>query len=134
MLVETAGGMIPFICHVFLILFGGFFGLSFAFNKNFVKNSIGFDSKDAMFMGRPLGFLMIGVVLMLIATLFQIGDFNSVNEVIGILFIFTILAFCYNVGTTLKIFESFDGNDWPIKHAIRPLIPMIVIVIRYFTL
>ena len=134
MLVETAGGMIPFICHVFLILFGGFFGLSFAFNKNFVKNSIGFDSKDAMFMGRPLGFLMIGVVLMLIATLFQIGDFNSVNEVIGILFIFTILAFCYNVGTTLKIFESFDGNDWPIKHAIRPLIPMIVILIRYFTI
>ena len=34
MIVETAGGMIPFICHVFLILFGGFFGLSFAFNKS----------------------------------------------------------------------------------------------------
>ena len=52
MIVETAGGMIPFICHVFLILFGGFFGLSFAFNKNFVKNSIGFGSKDAMYMGQ----------------------------------------------------------------------------------
>ena len=133
-MIETAGGMIPFICHVFLILFGGFFGLSFAFNKNFVKNSIGFDSKDAMYMGRPLGFLMIGVVLMLIATLFQIGDFNSPNEVIGIMFIFTIIAFCYNIGATMRIFESFDGNDWPIKHAIRPLIPMIVIIIRYFTL
>ena len=133
-MIETAGGMIPFICHVFLILFGGFFGLSFAFNKNFVKNSIGFGSKDAMYMGRPLGFLMIGVVLMLIATLFQIGDFQSANEVIGIMFIFTIIAFCYNLGTTIKIFESFDGNDWPIKHAIRPLIPMIVIIIRYFTL
>ena len=93
MIVETAGGMIPFICHVFLILFGGFFGLSFAFNKNFVKNSIGFGSKDAMYMGRPLGFLMIGVVLMLIATLFQIGNFTSPNEVIGIMFIFTIFAF-----------------------------------------
>ena len=133
-MIETAGGMIPFICHAFLILFGGFFGLSFAFNKNFVKNSIGFDSKDAMYMGRPLGFLMIGVVLMLIATLFQIGDFKSANEVIGIMFIFTIIAFFYNIGTTFKIFESFDGNDWPIKHAIRPLIPMIVILIRYFTL
>jgi len=133
-MIETAGGMIPFICHIFLILFGGFFGLSFAFNKNFVKNSIGFESKDAMYMGRPLGFLMIGVVLMLIATLFQIGDFQSANEVIGIMFIFTIIAFCYNLGTTMKIFESFDGNDWPIKHAIRPLIPMIVIIIRYFTL
>ena len=73
-MIESAGGMIPFVCHVFLILFGGFFGLSFAFNKNFVKNSIGYGSKEAMFMGRPLGFLMIGMVLMLIATLFQIGS------------------------------------------------------------
>ena len=133
-MIENAGGMIPFICHVFLILFGGFFGLSFAFNKNFVKNSIGFESRDAMYMGRPLGFLMIGVVLMLVLTLFQVADFRSANEVIGIMFIFTIFAFCYNLGTTLKIFESFDGNDWPIKNAIRPLIPMVVILIRYFTL
>ena len=133
-MIESAGGMIPFLCHIFLILFGGFFGLSFAFNKSFVQNSIGFGSTDAMYMGRPLGFLMIGVVLMLIATLLQIGSFNSPNEVIGIMFIFTILAFCYNIGTTLKFFESFDGNDWPIKHAIRPLIPMVVILIRYFSL
>jgi hypothetical protein len=115
-------------------LFGGFFGLSFAFNKSFVKNSIGYESKEAMFMGRPLGFLMIGTVLMLIATLLQIGSFTSPNEVIGILFIFTVLAFCFNLGTTLKIFESYDGNDWPIKHAIRPLIPMVIILIRYFSL
>ena len=85
-------------------------------------------------MGRPLGFLMIGVVLMLIATLFQIGSFSSPNEVLGALFIFTILAFVYNILTTFKVLESFDGKDWPIKHAIRPLIPMIVILIRYFTL
>jgi hypothetical protein len=133
-MIESAGGMIPFLCHIFLILFGGFFGLSFSFNKNFVNNSIGYGSKDAMYMGRPLGFLMIAVVLMLIATLFQIGGFSSSNEVIGILFIFTILAFCYNVGTTLKIFESFDGKDWPIKHAVRPLIPMVIILLRYFSL
>ena len=133
-MIESAGGMIPFLCHIFLILFGGFFGLSFAFNKSFVQNSIGYGSKEAMYMGRPLGFLMIGVVLMLIATLLQIGSFNSPNEVIGIMFIFTILAFCYNIGTTLKFFESFDGNDWPIKHAIRPLIPMVVILIRYLSL
>ena len=37
-----------------LILFGGFFGLSFAFNKSFVQNSIGFGSKDAMYMGLSL--------------------------------------------------------------------------------
>ncbi len=133
-MIESAGGMIPFICHVFLILFGGFFGLNFAFNKNFANNSLGFASKDAMYMGRPLGFLMIGVVLMLIATLFQIGSFSTPNEILGAMFIFTVLAFVYNLLTTLKVLESFDGNDWPIKHAIRPLIPMIVIIIRYFTL
>ena len=86
--------MIPFLCHIFLILFGGFFVLSFAFNTSFVQNSIGFGSKDAIYMGRPLGFLMIGFVLMFIATLLQIGSFNSPNEVIGIMFFFTILAFC----------------------------------------
>ena len=133
-MIESAGGMIPFICHVFLILFGGFFGLNLAFNKNFVQSNIGFPSKDAMYMGRPLGFMMTGMVLMLIATLFQIGSFTSANEVLGVLFIFTVLAFCYNLATTLKILESFDGNDWPIKHAIRPLIPIVVILIRYFTL
>ena len=133
-MIETAGGMIPFICHVFLILFGGFFGISFEFNKSFAKNSLGFASIDAMYMGRPLGFLMIGIVLMLVATLFQVGNFNSENEILGAMFIFTVLAFTYNLLTTLKVLESFDGNDWPIKHAIRPLIPMIVILIRFFTL
>ena len=133
-MIETAGGMIPFLCHVFLILFGAFFGLNLAFNKNFVKSNIGFPSKDAMYMGRPLGFLMIGMILMLIATLFQIGGFQSPNEVLGAFFVFTIVATLYNLATTLKILESFDGNDWPIKHAIRPLIPMIVILIRYFNL
>ena len=40
-MIETAGGMVPFLCHVFLILFGGFFGLNFALNKNFAsKNNI----------------------------------------------------------------------------------------------
>ena len=107
---------------------------SFAFNKSFAKNSLGFASIDAMYMGRPLGFLMIGIVLMLVATLFQVGNFNSANEILGAMFIFTVLAFTYNLLTTLKVLESFDGNDWPIKHAIRPLIPMIVILIRFFTL
>ena len=87
-----------------------------------------------MFMAKSLGFLMMSVVLMLIATLFQIGNFVSSNEVIGVLFIFTILAFFSNILTTLKVLESFDGKDWPIKHTIRPLIPMAAIIIRYFTL
>ena len=82
-MIESAGGLIPFLCHVFLILFGGF---------------------------------------------------QSTNEVLGALFVFTVLATLYNLATTFKILESFDGNDWPIKHTIRPLIPMVAILIRYFTL
>ena len=78
-MIESAGGLIPFLCHVFLILFGGFFGLNFAFNKNFVKSNIGYESTESSYMGRPLGFLMIGLVLMFIATLFQIGGYNSTN-------------------------------------------------------
>ena len=97
--------------HLFTLFFGAFFGLNLAFNKNFVESNIGFPSKDAMYMGRPLGFLMSGVVLMLIATLFQIGGFQSTNEVLGALFVFTVLATLYNLATTFKILESFDGND-----------------------
>ena len=41
-MIESAGGLIPFLCHVFLILFGGFFGLNFAFNKkDFMIESAG---------------------------------------------------------------------------------------------
>ena len=75
-MIETAGGMIPFICHVFLILFGAFFGLNFAFNKSFVQKSIGYENIQAAYMGRPLGFLMMGLVLMAAAALFQIGGCN----------------------------------------------------------
>jgi len=89
-MIESAGGLIPFLCHVFLILFGGFFGLNFAFNKNFVKSNIGYESTESSYMGRPLGFLMIGLVLMFIATLFQIGGYNSTNEIFTVLFIFLI--------------------------------------------
>ena len=133
-MIEVAGGMVPFLCHVFLILFGGFFGLNFAFNKNFVQKSIGYDSIQAIYMGRPLGFLMLGLVIMLIATLFQIGGFTSSNEIFGVLFIFTVLAFFYNLSLAMKILPTHDGEPHDIKNAIRPLIPMVVILIRYLTL
>ena len=133
-MIETAGGMIPFLCHVFLILFGGFFGLNFAFNKNFALKSFGFDNIQAVYMGRPLGFLMSGLVLMAIAALFQIGGVTSVNEIFGALFIFTIFAFIYNLSLTMNILPTHDGNPHHIKNAIRPLIPMVVILIRYFNL
>ena len=85
-MIESSGGMIPFLCHVFLILFGGFFALNFVFNKNFVKNSIGYESIEATYMGRPLGFLMLALVLIFIATLLNIGGYNSTNEIFTVLF------------------------------------------------
>ena len=133
-MIETAGGMIHFLCHVFLILFGGFFGLNFAFNKGFVQKSIGYENIQATYMGRPLGFLMMGLVLMAAAALFQVGGVTSANEVFGALFIFTVLAFLYNLSLTMNILPTHDGNPHEIKNVIRPLIPMVVILIRYFTL
>ena len=129
MIIQAAGGMVPFLCHVFLILFGGFFGLNFAFNKNF-----GYDNIQAAYMGRPLGFLMIGCIFMAIFALFQIAGVTSANEIFGAIFIFTVLAFVYNMSLVMKILPTHDGNDHHIKNAIRPLIPMVVILIRYFSL
>ena len=133
-MIETAGGMVPFLCHVFLILFGGFFGLNFAFNKNFAQKNFGFDNIQAAYMGRPLGFLMTGCILMAIFALFQIAGVTSANEIFGAIFIFTVLAFVYNMSLVMKILPSYDGNAHDIKNAIRPLIPMVVILVRYFTL
>ena len=133
-MIESAGGMIPFLCHVFLILFGGFFALNFVFNKNFAKNNFGYDSIEAVYMGRPFGFLMSGVILMLIATLFQIGGFSSANELISVIFIFTVIGALYNLALYLKIWPTHNGNPHDIKNVIRPLIPMTVIVIRFFAL
>ncbi len=133
-MIETAGGTVPFLCHVFLILFGGFFGLNFAFNKNFASKNFGFDNIQATYMGRPLGFLMTGCVVMAFFALFEIAGVTSANEIFGAIFIFTVLAFVYNISLVMKILPTHDGNDHHIKNAIRPLIPMIVILIRYFNL
>ena len=133
-MIESAGGMVPFLCHVFLIFFGGFFGLNFIFNKNFVKSNIGYESSEASYMGRPVGFLMMGLVLMFIATLFQIGGYNSTNEIFSALFIFLVLASLHGFALSFKILATHDGRDWPLKQNIRPLIPLVVLIIRYLTL
>ena len=132
-MIESAGGMIPFLCHVFLIFFGAFFALNLSFNKNFTK-SFGYDSIQASYMGRPLGFMMSGLVLMFIATLFQIAGFSSTYEIFTVLFVFTVLGFLYNLALFLKILPTYDDSPHEIKHAIRPLIPLIVIIIRALTL
>ena len=98
------------------------------------KNNFGYDSIEAVYMGRPFGFLMSGVILMLIATLFQIGGFSSANELISVIFIFTVLGVLYNLALYLKIWPTHNGNPHDIKHVIRPLIPLAVIIIRFLTL
>ena len=133
-MIESAGGIVPFLCHVFLIFFGGFFALNFIFNKNFVKSNIGYESAEASYMGRPLGFLMLGLVLMFIATLFQIGGYDSTYEIFTVLFIFLILATLHGFALSFKILPTHDGGEWPLKQNARPLIPLAVLIIRYFTL
>jgi len=60
---------IPLLCHVFLILFGGFFAIQLTFNSKKFATSVRMDSPQAAYALKPAGFLMSGTVLMLIATL-----------------------------------------------------------------
>ena len=85
-------------------------------------------------MGRPVGFLMIGLVLMFIATLFQYGSYDSTNEIFTVLFIFLVLASLHGFALSFKILATHDGSDWPLKQNLRPLIPLVVLIIRYFSL
>jgi len=124
---------IPFLCHVFLILFGGFFAIQMTFNSTKFAATLRMNSPEAAAALKPAGFLMSGVVLMLIATLFEIGGFTATGELLGALGLFTAFAFIYNMGLFLKVFPTFDGADHEVKNAIRPLIPLIVIIIYFCT-
>ena len=124
---------IPFLCHVFLILFGGFFAFQMTFNSQKFAATLRMNSPEAAAALKPAGFLMSGVVLMLIATLFEIGGFTATGELLGAMGLFTAFAFIYNMGLFLKVFPTFDGADHEVKNAIRPLIPLIVIIIYFCT-
>jgi len=124
---------IPFLCHVFLILFGGFFAIQMTFNSQKFAATLRMNSPEAAAALKPAGFLMSGVVLMLIATLFEIGGFTATGELLGAMGLFTAFAFIYNMGLFLKVFPTFDGADHEVKNAIRPLIPLIVIIIYFYT-
>ena len=124
---------IPFLCHVFLILFGGFFAIQMTFNSQKFAATLRMNSPEAAAALKPAGFLMSGVVLMLIATLFEIGGFTATGELLGAMGLFTSFAFIYNMGLFLKVFPTFDGADHEVKNAIRPLIPLIVIIICFCT-
>ena len=124
---------IPVLCHVFLILFGGFFAIQLTFNSQKFAATLRMNSPEAAAALKPAGFLMSGTVLMLIATLFGIGGFTATGELLGAMGLFTAFAFIYNMGLFLKIFPTFDGADHEVKNAIRPLIPLIVIIIYFCT-
>ena len=121
------------ICHVFLILFGGFFAIQLTFNSKKFAADLRMDSPQAAQALKPAGFLMSGTVLMLIATLFEIGGFTATRELLASLGLFTAFAFIYNMGLFLKVWPTFDGADHDVKNAIRPLIPLVVIIIYFVT-
>ena len=124
---------IPVLCHVFLILFGGFFAIQMTFNSQKFAATLRMDSPQAAQALKPAGFLMSGTVLMLIATLFEIGGFTATRELLAAMGLFTAFAFIYNMGLFLKIWPTFDGADHDIKNAIRPLIPLVVVIIYFWT-
>jgi len=124
---------IPFLCHVFLILFGGFFAIRMTFNSQKFAATLRMNSPEAAAALKPAGFLMSAVVLMLIATLFGIGGFTATGELLAAMGFFTAFAFIYNMGLVLKVWPTFDGADHEVKNAIRPLIPLIVIIIYFCT-
>ena len=121
------------ICHVFLILFGGFFAIQLTFNSKKFAADLRMDSPQAAQALKPAGFLMSGVVLMLIATLFGIGGFTATGELLAALGLFTAFAFICNMGLFLKVWPTFDGEAHDLKNAIRPLIPLIVVIIYFIT-
>jgi hypothetical protein len=76
---------------------------------------------------------MSGTVLMLIATLFEIGGFTATKELIAAMGLFSAFAFIYNMGLFLKVWPTFDGEAHDLKNAIRPLIPLIIVIIYFIT-
>ena len=131
-LIIVHGGVIPFICHIFLIFFGGFMSLSMILNPNFVKG-MGFESVEARFIGRGFGFSILAITCVFIATLFQLGRFTSFFEIYTVLFLFTLFAFLNQLLMYLKVVKTHDDKPVPISNIIRPLIPLIVIIIRRLT-
>ena len=131
-LIVVHGGAIPFICHIFLIFFGGFMSLSIIFNPNFVKG-MGFESLEARFLGIALGFSILAITCVFIATLFQIGRFTSFFEIYSVLFLFTLLAFLNQILMYFNILKTHDDKPVKMSNVIRPLILLVVIIISRLT-
>ena len=92
-MIETQGGLIPLICHLFLIAFTGFFGLSCLFNGKKLSQNFGFrdDQEQVAVAFRPLGFAFTTFSLVLIAQLLQFVITSSF-EIYTILLLFLYLV------------------------------------------
>ena len=106
--------------------------LSMILNPNFVKG-MGFESVDARFLGRGFGFSIFAITCVFVATLFQWGNFTSFFEIYAVLFLFTLFAFLNQLLMYLKVLKTHDDKPVPMANMIRPLIPLIVIIIRRLT-
>ena len=106
--------------------------LSMIFNPNFVKG-MGFESVDARFLGRGFGFSIFAITCVFIVTLFQWGRFTSFFEIYTVLFLFTLFAFLNQLLMYLKVLKTHNDKPVPMANIIRPLIPLVVIIIRRLT-
>ena len=123
------------ICHVFLILFGGFFAFQLTFNAKKFATDLRMDSPQVPYALKPAGFLMGGSVVMLIVSFFEISIFERTFDtptLFAAMGIVCTFSFIWNMGLVLKVWPTFDGADHHIKNAIRPLIPLIVIIIYFW--
>ena len=123
------------ICHIFLILFGGFFAFQLTFNAKKFATDLRMDSPQVPYALKPAGFLMGGSVVMLIVSFFEISIFERTFDtptLFAAMGIVCTFSFIWNMGLVLKVWPTFDGADHHIKNAIRPLIPLIVIIIYFW--
>ena len=123
------------ICHVFLILFGGFFAFQLTFNAKKFATDLRMDSPQVPYALKPAGFLMGGSVVMLIVSFFEISIFERTFDtptLFAAMGIVCTFSFIWNMGLVLKVWPTFDGANHDIKNAIRQLIPLIVIIIYFW--
>ena len=79
------------------------------------------------------GLIIFAITCVFIVTLFQWGRFTSFFEIYTVLFLFTLFAFLNQLLMYLKVLKTHDDKPVPMKNMIRPLIPLVVIIIRRLT-
>jgi len=80
-----------------------------------------------------ISFSILAITLVFIATLFQWGRFTSFFEIYTVLFLFTLFGFLNQLLMYLKVLKTHNDQPVPMANVIRPLIPLIVIIIRRLT-